>query len=79
VNVLVTGICGFVGGTLAKCLLQRIDGLSIWGIDNLMRTGSETNRAILKRLVSRPRILVDTSLEEMMLLQGGEHGETQAS
>jgi hypothetical protein len=30
-------------------------------------------------LLSRPRILVDTSLEEMMLLQGGEHGETQAS
>lgn len=28
--------------------------------------------------VSRPRILVDTSLEEMMLLQGGGHGETEA-
>jgi hypothetical protein len=28
--------------------------------------------------VCRPRILVDTSLEEMMLLQGGGHGETQA-
>ncbi len=45
---LITGICGFVGSVLADCLLQR-DGVSICGIDNLMRPGSETNRVRLRR------------------------------
>jgi CDP-paratose 2-epimerase len=49
-NILITGICGFVGSSLAECMLQRREGLSIWGIDNLMRPGSETNRARLRKL-----------------------------
>jgi CDP-paratose 2-epimerase len=49
-NILITGICGFVGSTLARCLLERIEGLSIYGIDNFMRPGAETNRGILKQL-----------------------------
>ena len=49
-KILVTGICGFTGSTLATSLLERIDGLSICGIDNLMRPGSELNRAARKRL-----------------------------
>ena len=49
-KILITGICGFVGSSLARSLLERIDGLSVYGIDNLMRPGSETNRATLKAL-----------------------------
>src|SRR5437867_3255717 len=49
-KLLITGICGFAGSTLAKSLLERIEHLSIWGIDNLMRPGSETNRSLLKQL-----------------------------
>ena len=49
-KILITGICGFVGSTLARCLLERIEGLSVFGIDNLIRPGSETNRAVLKQL-----------------------------
>ena len=49
-NILITGICGFVGSALAECLLQRNEGLSIYGIDNLMRSGSEINRARLHSL-----------------------------
>ena len=49
-KILITGICGFAGSSLAKSLLERIDGLTIWGIDNLMRPGSETNRAVLRQL-----------------------------
>src|SRR5689334_17094028 len=49
-KLLITGACGFVGSTLAEDLLARIEGLSIWGMDNLMRPGSETNRARLRRL-----------------------------
>jgi CDP-paratose 2-epimerase len=49
-KMLITGICGFAGSNLAKSLLERIEDLSIFGIDNLMRPGSETNRALLKKL-----------------------------
>jgi CDP-paratose 2-epimerase len=49
-RILITGICGFVGSSLAESLLQRREGVSICGIDNLMRPGSETNRARLRQL-----------------------------
>ena len=49
-KVLITGICGFVGSSLAKGLLERRAGLSIYGIDNLMRPGSELNRSRLRDL-----------------------------
>jgi len=49
-KVLITGICGFAGATISKWLVERIEGLSVSGIDNLMRPGSETNRAALKRI-----------------------------
>lgn len=49
-KVFITGICGFVGSSLAEYLLERHRNLSISGIDNLMRTGSEINRARLRQL-----------------------------
>ncbi|MGJ5818409.1 NAD-dependent epimerase/dehydratase family protein [Paludibaculum fermentans] len=49
-KILITGICGFVGSTLARSLLARSEGLQILGIDNLMRPGAETNRQALKSL-----------------------------
>lgn len=49
-RLLITGACGFVGGVLAESFLQRLDGISICGIDNLMRPGSEANRARLRKL-----------------------------
>jgi CDP-paratose 2-epimerase len=45
VKILITGIAGFVGSTLALKLRER--GFAVSGIDNLMRPGSETNRARL--------------------------------
>jgi CDP-paratose 2-epimerase len=52
VRILITGICGFVGATLARELRAAIgaDVLQLSGIDNLSRSGSETNRAPLKHL-----------------------------
>jgi CDP-paratose 2-epimerase len=47
-KILITGICGFVGSSLAEGLLERRAGVSILGIDNLMRPGSEMNRAKLR-------------------------------
>jgi CDP-paratose 2-epimerase len=45
VKILITGIAGFVGSSLALKLRER--GFAVSGIDNLMRPGSETNRARL--------------------------------
>jgi CDP-paratose 2-epimerase len=47
-KILITGICGFVGHTLASALVGR--GHAVSGFDNFMRLGSETNRAPLRKL-----------------------------
>ena len=48
-RVLITGICGFVGSSLARALLDHVLDVKLWGIDNLVRPGSETNRPDLRR------------------------------
>jgi len=49
-RILITGVCGFVGSTLAECLHERAEGIRLVGVDNLMRPGAETNRRRLERL-----------------------------
>ena len=49
-KILISGVCGFVGGTLARALLQSGRGHQVYGFDNFIRPGSETNRAGLKAL-----------------------------
>jgi len=49
-RVLITGICGFVGSVLARAWLEAEPGIVIYGLDNLSRPGSETNRIPLQRL-----------------------------
>ena len=49
-KILITGVCGFVGSALAECLMERVEGIHMVGIDNLMRPGSETNRARIEKL-----------------------------
>ncbi len=49
-RILISGICGFVGSTLAKTLLATGRGHEIYGFDNFIRPGSENNRAELKTL-----------------------------
>ena len=50
-RILISGICGFVGSTLAKSLLAA--GHQVTGFDSYIRPGSETNRAPLERLGAR--------------------------
>jgi CDP-paratose 2-epimerase len=50
VKLLVTGICGFVGSSLAKYLSAESWVSSICGIDNFSRRGSERNRMPLEEL-----------------------------
>lgn len=49
-NLLITGICGFVGNALAHWFRRNVEGVGIVGIDNLSRRGSELNREGLRAL-----------------------------
>lgn len=49
-RVLITGVCGFVGSTIAQHLIASSANVNVCGVDNLMRPGSETNRTRLKQL-----------------------------
>jgi len=49
-KILITGICGFVGGVLAKSWLEASPGVEIYGLDNFIRPGSEYNRNHLQRM-----------------------------
>jgi CDP-paratose 2-epimerase len=50
-KLLITGICGFVGSSIARALQdeRRAEELTIYGVDNFSRPGSELNRLELKR------------------------------
>ncbi len=48
-KILITGICGFVGSTLAKGLAESGQH-ELLGLDNFIRPGSESNRESLKQL-----------------------------
>ncbi|MBI1748572.1 MAG: NAD-dependent epimerase/dehydratase family protein [Acidobacteria bacterium] len=48
-RILITGICGFVGSTLAIELIKAGQGVEVFGMDNLSRPGSELNRQTLKK------------------------------
>jgi len=48
-KILITGICGFVGSTLAKAVRKAHPDWDLIGIDNLSRTGSWLNRPILEK------------------------------
>jgi CDP-paratose 2-epimerase len=47
-RILISGICGFVGSTLARAL--HAAGHEVAGFDNFIRPGSQTNREPLTRL-----------------------------
>jgi len=49
-RILITGMCGFVGSTLTRAWVQSRAGHTLYGLDNLIRPGSQTNRQVLYRL-----------------------------
>jgi CDP-paratose 2-epimerase len=48
-KILITGVCGFAGSSLARFWREAQPDWEICGLDNLLRPGSETNRLDLKR------------------------------
>jgi CDP-paratose 2-epimerase len=49
-RILISGVCGFVGSTLARALAEAGARHELAGFDNFIRPGSERNRAELKKL-----------------------------
>jgi CDP-paratose 2-epimerase len=49
-KILITGVSGFVGSTLAKALRETSAEIQIVGVDNFIRPGSELNRRELAKL-----------------------------
>ena len=49
-KLLITGICGFVGSSLARFFRQSNPEIEVFGIDNFSRPGSEINRMELPRI-----------------------------
>jgi len=47
-RLFITGICGFVGSTVALALRNLRPDAKVTGIDNFCRPGSETNRRRLR-------------------------------
>ncbi len=47
-KILITGICGFVGSSVAHALLDARSDCEISGVDNFIRPGSEGNRDALR-------------------------------
>jgi CDP-paratose 2-epimerase len=49
-RILITGACGFVGSRIVRRLKESLDNVTLIGLDNLCRAGSENNRSLLKQL-----------------------------
>ena len=49
-KLLISGVCGFVGSTLARTLAESGKSYEIIGLDNFIRPRSEQNREDLKKL-----------------------------
>jgi CDP-paratose 2-epimerase len=47
-KILITGICGFTGSTLAQTFQEFDSSVEVSGVDNFLRAGSEQNRSPLK-------------------------------
>ena len=47
-KILITGICGFTGSTLARAFKEFGTNVDVSGLDNFLRPGSEHNRAPLQ-------------------------------
>lgn len=48
-KLLITGVCGFVGSTLAKEIRTQHPDWDLVGIDNFCRAGSELNRTLIEK------------------------------
>lgn len=49
-RVFITGVCGFVGSSLARVIADRYPDWNLFGCDNFLRSGSQANRLPLEKV-----------------------------
>ena len=49
-KILISGVCGFVGSSLARFFIEQDSEIEVAGFDNFIRAGSEQNRRALQAL-----------------------------
>ena len=67
-KILISGICGFVGSTLARFFIEECEGIEVAGFDNFIRAGSEVNRRDLQALgvkVSHADLRVQSDIDAL--------------
>ncbi len=67
-KVLISGICGFVGSSLARHFREQDSSITVCGFDNFIRPGSETNRRKLQALgvkVSHADLRVQSDIDAL--------------
>ena len=69
-RILITGICGFVGNALAIALRETLEDVEVFGLDNFVRPGSESNRLALQRIGVTVRHADLRSASDMEALPG---------
>ena len=67
-KVLISGICGFVGSSIARCLREAMPEVDVSGFDNFARAGSELNRLVLKDCGVKLQHLDARAASDMSLL-----------
>jgi CDP-paratose 2-epimerase len=68
-KIVLTGVCGFAGSTIASGLLEAREGLEIIGVDNLSRPGSELNRVAVQKMGVRLHHLDVRSASDMAAVE----------
>lgn len=71
-KILISGICGFVGSTIAVRLKESTAGAEVFGFDNFIRPGSELNRLELKRAGIRVQHVDIRSATDMAALPAAD-------
>lgn len=71
-KILITGICGFVGSSLARFWRETSPDWTISGLDNFIRPGSEGNRLALKRLGVKLSHADLRSASDLEMLEGAD-------
>ena len=67
-KILISGVCGFVGSTLARFFVEQDSGMEVAGFDNFIRAGSELNRRALQALgvrVTHADLRVQSDIEAL--------------